>query len=146
MPSCCYLFTINSSACYFGFSVCGLPTPNKDHAVQMCRFAIEARARMIHLRGKLGKSNGAKFRYPNFSKHLTCVSIILTTERRLGPDTGDLVMRFGLHSGAVTAGVLRGDRARFQVSFCVQNIFRTAVSIVLLTSFSVLLYSSSVIP
>ena len=31
------------------------------------------------------------------------------------PDTGDLAMRFGLHSGPVTAGVLRGDRARFQL-------------------------------
>lgn len=36
-------------------------------------------------------------------------------EIRLGPDTGDLSMRFGLHSGPVTAGVLRGDRARFQL-------------------------------
>jgi class 3 adenylate cyclase len=34
---------------------------------------------------------------------------------KVGPDTGDLSMRFGLHSGAVTAGVLRGDRARFQL-------------------------------
>ncbi len=36
-------------------------------------------------------------------------------EVTLGPDTGDLSMRFGLHSGPVTAGVLRGDRARFQL-------------------------------
>ena len=36
-------------------------------------------------------------------------------ENKLGPDTGDLCMRFGLHSGPVTAGVLRGDRARFQL-------------------------------
>ena len=36
-------------------------------------------------------------------------------EVALGPDTGDLSMRFGLHSGPVTAGVLRGDRARFQL-------------------------------
>jgi hypothetical protein len=36
-------------------------------------------------------------------------------EVTLGPDTGDLSMRFGLHSGAVTAGVLRGDRARFEL-------------------------------
>jgi class 3 adenylate cyclase len=33
----------------------------------------------------------------------------------LGPDTGDLLMRIGLHSGPVIAGVLRGDRARFQL-------------------------------
>ena len=33
----------------------------------------------------------------------------------LGPDTTELGMRFGLHSGPVTAGVLRGERARFQL-------------------------------
>jgi hypothetical protein len=33
----------------------------------------------------------------------------------LGPDTGDLGLRIGLHSGPVTAGVLRGDRSRFQL-------------------------------
>ncbi|CAB9522348.1 cAMP-specific 3',5'-cyclic phosphodiesterase, isoform (Partial), partial [Seminavis robusta] len=36
-------------------------------------------------------------------------------ESKLGPDTSNLKMRFGLHSGPVTAGVLRGDRARFQL-------------------------------
>lgn len=36
-------------------------------------------------------------------------------ELTLGPDTGDLDMRFGLHSGPVTAGVLRGERSRFQL-------------------------------
>lgn len=33
----------------------------------------------------------------------------------LGPDTSDLALRIGLHSGPVIAGVLRGDRARFQL-------------------------------
>jgi class 3 adenylate cyclase len=36
-------------------------------------------------------------------------------ELTLGPDTGDLRMRSGLHSGPVTAGVLRGERSRFQL-------------------------------
>jgi hypothetical protein len=36
-------------------------------------------------------------------------------EATLGPDTANLSMRAGLHSGPVTAGVLRGDRARFQL-------------------------------
>lgn len=36
-------------------------------------------------------------------------------EITLGPDTGDLCMRFGLHSGPVTGGVLRGDKSRFQL-------------------------------
>lgn len=35
----------------------------------------------------------------------------------LGPDTADLSMRIGLHSGPVTAGVLRGEKSRFQASF-----------------------------
>lgn len=33
----------------------------------------------------------------------------------LGPDTSDLTLRIGIHSGPVTAGVLKGDRARFQL-------------------------------
>jgi class 3 adenylate cyclase len=36
-------------------------------------------------------------------------------ERSLGPDCSELKMRIGLHSGPVTAGVLQGDRARFQL-------------------------------
>jgi hypothetical protein len=36
-------------------------------------------------------------------------------EVTLGPDTGDLAMRIGLHSGPVTAGVLRGEKSRFQL-------------------------------
>jgi hypothetical protein len=36
-------------------------------------------------------------------------------ETLLGPDTGDLSMRMGLHSGPVIAGVLRGERSRFQL-------------------------------
>jgi class 3 adenylate cyclase len=32
-----------------------------------------------------------------------------------GEDTTNLAMRFGLHSGPVTAGVLRGEKSRFQV-------------------------------
>ena len=33
----------------------------------------------------------------------------------LGPDTSELTMRTGLHSAPVTAGVLRGERSRFQL-------------------------------
>ena len=36
-------------------------------------------------------------------------------ELKLGPDTADLSLRIGMHSGPVTAGVLRGERARFQL-------------------------------
>lgn len=36
-------------------------------------------------------------------------------EVELGPETSALGFRFGLHSGPVTGGVLRGQRARFQL-------------------------------
>ena len=31
------------------------------------------------------------------------------------PDTGELGLRAGMHSGPVTAGVLRGEKSRFQL-------------------------------
>jgi class 3 adenylate cyclase len=36
-------------------------------------------------------------------------------ELTVGPDTGELGLRVGIHSGPVTAGVLRGERSRFQL-------------------------------
>ena len=36
-------------------------------------------------------------------------------EPLLGPSTRDLMARCGVHSGPVTAGVLRGQKARFQI-------------------------------
>jgi class 3 adenylate cyclase len=73
--------------CYV--AVAGLPDPRPDHAVAMARFAQESLIKM----GVLTKQ----------------------METTLGPDTADLDMRFGLHSGPVTAGVLRGDKGRFQL-------------------------------
>ncbi|KAL7570689.1 hypothetical protein ACA910_017813 [Epithemia clementina (nom. ined.)] len=73
--------------CYV--AVCGLPDPRKDHAAVMARFARDCMYRMEELTRKL--------------------------EILLGPGTGDLGLRVGLHSGPVTAGVLRGERSRFQL-------------------------------
>jgi len=73
--------------CYVAVS--GLPDPCVDHALVMARFASDCRIRMNDLVKEL--------------------------EVSLGPDTTELAMRFGLHSGPVTAGVLRGDKARFQL-------------------------------
>jgi class 3 adenylate cyclase len=73
--------------CYV--AVAGLPEPMKDHAIVMAKFANDI-MNQIH--------------------KLTC-----KLEVKLGPDTGDLTLRIGLHSGPVTAGVLRGERARFQL-------------------------------
>jgi len=70
-------------------AVTGLPEPQKNHAVIMTRFAGECLTKMQEL--------------------------VQLLEPRLGPDTADLDMRFGLHSGQVTAGVLRGAKSRFQL-------------------------------
>jgi class 3 adenylate cyclase len=67
----------------------GLPDPCKEHAVVMARFACDCMSQM----------------------HL----VLPRLEGILGSDTMDLSMRFGLHSGPVTAGVLRGERSRFQL-------------------------------
>jgi class 3 adenylate cyclase len=73
--------------CYV--AVTGLPEPRRDHAVAMARFARECVTQMQMLVKRL--------------------------EVTLGPDTGDLELRVGLHSGPVTGGVLRGERSRFQL-------------------------------
>lgn len=73
--------------CYVAAS--GLPEPMADHAVAMARFARDCMFKMNELTQNL--------------------------EACLGPDTADLAFRIGIHSGAVTAGVLRGQNARFQL-------------------------------
>ena len=70
-------------------AVTGLPEPQTKHASIMARFACDCLVRISEVTKEL--------------------------ESTLGPDTAALSMRFGLHSGAVTAGVLKGDRARFQL-------------------------------
>ena len=70
-------------------AVTGLPEPQTKHASIMARFAWDCLIRIGEITKEL--------------------------ESTLGPDTAALSMRFGLHSGAVTAGVLKGDRARFQL-------------------------------
>ena len=70
-------------------AVCGLPVPRKKHAIVMARFAAECCTRINELTQDL--------------------------EKTLGPGTAELSMRFGLNSGPTTAGVLRGDKSRFQL-------------------------------
>jgi class 3 adenylate cyclase len=73
--------------CYV--AVTGLPEARNDHAVVMARFAREIMNKMD--------------------------SITKVLELTLGPGTGDLKLRIGMHSGPVTGGVLRGERSRFQL-------------------------------
>eukprot|EP00980_Cylindrotheca_fusiformis_P025951 scaffold14981_cov90-Cylindrotheca_fusiformis.AAC.1 len=67
----------------------GLPEPVDNHALVACKFAQACLKKMKEVTLKL--------------------------EVTLGPDTGDLDLRTGIHSGQVTAGVLRGERSRFQL-------------------------------
>lgn len=67
----------------------GVPVPRKDHAVAIAKFACDI---------------------------LTAMPLLLTNlETSLGPDTAELAIRIGIHSGPVTSGVLRGDKGRFQL-------------------------------
>lgn len=67
----------------------GVPTPREDHAVAIAKFASDI---------------------------LTAMPLLLTKlETSLGPDTAELAIRIGIHSGPVTSGVLRGDKGRFQL-------------------------------
>jgi class 3 adenylate cyclase len=50
----------------------------------------------------------------------------------LGEDTANLEMRVGLHSGATTAGVLRGAKGRFQLFGDTVNTGRSRISVTVL--------------
>ena len=67
----------------------GLPEPQKDHCLLMVRFVYEAMVSFLHLAKALEKS--------------------------LGPETGHLTIRAGIHSGPLTAGVIRAEKFRFQL-------------------------------
>eukprot|EP00980_Cylindrotheca_fusiformis_P023089 scaffold10105_cov129-Cylindrotheca_fusiformis.AAC.2 len=73
--------------CYV--AAAGLPDPMDNHAIVACKFAREALKKMKEITHEM--------------------------EVSLGPDTAALDLRVGIHSGQVTAGVLRGERSRFQL-------------------------------
>jgi class 3 adenylate cyclase len=73
--------------CYV--AVTGLPDPDPNHAVIMAKFARDILHKMPQ--------------------------VMQTLETILGPETMDLTLRVGLNSGPTTAGVLRGEKSRFQL-------------------------------
>ncbi|KAL9190047.1 hypothetical protein ACHAXT_007258 [Thalassiosira profunda] len=72
--------------CYI--AVTGIPDPVEDHATVLTLFAFEARERVREVCARLDRE---------------------------GLDTSRLDMRFGIHSGATTAGILRGTKSRFEL-------------------------------
>jgi class 3 adenylate cyclase len=73
--------------CYV--AVTGIPEQRPDHAVIMARYAQRILSKFHEITREL--------------------------ELSLGPGTASLGLRIGMHSGAVTAGVLRGEKSRFQL-------------------------------
>lgn len=84
----CHVIFQTIGDCYV--AACGIPTPTNKHAILLARFA---------------QNILVKFR-----------RVAKEVEVSLGPGTSDLGLRVGIASGPVTAGVLRGEKARFQVS------------------------------
>jgi len=72
--------------CYI--AVTGIPDPIDDHAIVLTRFAFDARDKVREVCARLESE---------------------------GLDTAKLDMRFGIHSGATTAGILRGTKSRFEL-------------------------------
>ncbi len=72
--------------CYI--AVTGIPEPIDDHAIVLTRFAFDARDKVREVCARLESE---------------------------GLDTAKLDMRFGIHSGATTAGILRGMKSRFEL-------------------------------
>jgi class 3 adenylate cyclase len=99
-------------------AVCGVPKPDLEHAVHMARFAMAAIIRFYEvikrLELTLGPDTVGESTRTPFMRVASCCALQQSHDQpplhRL-----DLGMRIGMHSGPVTAGVLRGDRARFQL-------------------------------
>jgi Adenylate and Guanylate cyclase catalytic domain len=100
--------------CYV--AVVGLPTPRRSHAVVMARFARDIRNKMQELApqletnlgqvGDLKETYAGTMSYAMYSLDLACCIL---------QGTADLALRIGLNSGSTTAGVLRGEKSRFQL-------------------------------
>ena len=80
-------FIVQIGDCYV--AVTGVPNPQTEHAVIMVKFARDCFSKLSYLLPDLAE--------------------------KLGEDTSNLNFRVGLHSGAVTGGVLRGQKSRFQL-------------------------------
>ena len=97
--------------CYV--AVCGLPVVNHQHAIVMAKFARECMEAVHDVIRELELTLG-----PDTSELAIRVGTCETWQSRNVSgrfETNHCVVSVGIHSGQVTAGVLRGDRARFQL-------------------------------
>jgi class 3 adenylate cyclase len=70
--------------CWVGAT--GIPKPQQNHAVIMATFSRRCLDKVL--------------------------SLLTDLEETLGPGTSELGMRFGLHSGPIIGGMLRGSKVR----------------------------------
>ena len=100
-------------------AVTGLPEPNKHHALTMGKFARDAMIKMHQvtrdLEVTLGPDTGDLSYVAQRWIDLYGPSTLEILHQQLTFYSWPYSMRFGLHSGPVTAGVLRGERSRFQL-------------------------------
>jgi len=74
--------------CYIAAT--GMPDPQEDHAIVLAEFSEECRRKMREA--------------------------MISLENQPGMEgSANLSMRFGIHSGPITAGVLRGQKSRFEL-------------------------------
>ena len=117
-------------SCFLYSIVTGLPNPQPDHPVIMARFSWDCLQKMNEITKSLAETLGCVclksinskrlrrvldvciFRYSFSSHSLKNCSFALALR---SSDTTNLSVRVGLHSGPVTAGVLRGQKSRFQL-------------------------------
>lgn len=104
--------------CYV--AVVGLPTARKNHSAVMAKFARDCRNKMQELVVGLEETLG-QVCCGSCNFHL-CLFLIGGTQTcqywtsySHFQGTDDLSLRIGLNSGPTTAGVLRGDKSRFQL-------------------------------
>jgi class 3 adenylate cyclase len=88
-----------------------------DHALIMAGFALQCRLKMKEVTRKLERTLGPDTGYARFAviNRRLALSTYVSLIRLFAQRSSDLVMRFGIHSGPVIAGVLRGERSRFQL-------------------------------
>jgi Adenylate and Guanylate cyclase catalytic domain len=87
-------FSITYNPMFSYVAVTGIPDYMEDHCCAMALFASQIVIEFDHVVGDLAKDEDSG---------------------GLGQDTATLRLRVGCHSGPVTAGVLRGDKGRFQL-------------------------------
>ena len=123
----CLFFQLSTSLQLSPVAAAGIPNRRREHALVMAKFARDCMYQMWKLSKEFKVTLGPETGKSCFIIKTKCRSKFRSAHMFSPPlhpirsifghwfQTGDLDMRMGIHSGPVTAGILRGDRARFQL-------------------------------